>query len=151
MQKYEKMKNLLFSCYQNMEEIRRFDVLADRPVQSFIGSGSLEYNLQFLPKDRRILEGTLQEADRNKLPGDLDENKIGRGMLPAVLRLISAFQTIDSHFRAEGMIRKKSHIHSPRRGLPVYFPAAFPGIKMPETVKISHPKQGFRIKNFSLF
>ncbi len=63
--------SLLFSCYQN-EEIRKFDVLEDRPVQSFIGSRSLEYNLQFLPKDRRIFEGALQEADRNRLLGDLD-------------------------------------------------------------------------------
>ena len=61
----------MFSCYQN-EEIRKFDVLEDRPVQSFIGSRSLEYNLQFLPKDRRIFEGALQEADRNRLLGDLD-------------------------------------------------------------------------------
>ena len=64
--------SLLFSCYQNMEEIRRFDVLADRPVQSFIGSRSLEYNLQFLPKDRKIFEGALQETDRSKLLEDLN-------------------------------------------------------------------------------
>ncbi len=46
-------------------------MLADRPVQSFIGSKSLEYNLRFLSKDRRIFEGALQETDRSKLAEDL--------------------------------------------------------------------------------
>ena len=47
-------------------------MLADRPVQSFIGSKSLEYNLQFLPKGRRMFENALQETDRNKLLDDLN-------------------------------------------------------------------------------
>ena len=64
--------SLLFSCYQSLEEIQKFDVLADRPVQSFIGSRSLEYNLQFLPKDQRLFEGELQETDRIMLLKDLD-------------------------------------------------------------------------------
>ena len=63
--------SLLFSCYFDLAEIQKFDMFADRPVQSFIGSKSLEYNLRFLPRDRKIFDGALQEADREKLPGDL--------------------------------------------------------------------------------
>ena len=64
--------SLLFSCYFDTAEMRRFDVFADRPVQSFIGSKSLEYNLRFLPADQRIFGGTLEESHRDGLLGDLD-------------------------------------------------------------------------------
>ena len=64
--------SLLFSCYNDKGAIQKFDVLEDRPVQSFIGSKSLEYNLRFLPKDRKIIEGVLQETDRDRLLEDLN-------------------------------------------------------------------------------
>ncbi len=64
--------SLLFSCYSDITEIQKFDIFADRPVQSFIGSKSLAYNLRFLPREQKIFDGTLQESDREKLLGDLD-------------------------------------------------------------------------------
>ena len=65
--------SLLFSCYDSQESVRKFDVMEDRPVQSFIGSRSLEYNLQFLPKDQKIFDGALRKTDRERLLGDLGE------------------------------------------------------------------------------
>lgn len=63
--------SLLFSCYGDQGSIRKFDVMEDRPVQSFIGSRSLEYNLCFLPKNRKIFGGFLRETDQERLLGDL--------------------------------------------------------------------------------
>ena len=65
--------SLLFSCYSDITEIQKFDMFADKPVQSFIGSKSLAYNLRFLPREQKIFDGVLQESDREKLLGDLDE------------------------------------------------------------------------------
>ena len=65
--------SLLFSCYSDITEMQKFDMFADRPVQSFIGSKSLAYNLRFLPRAQKIFDGVLQESDRAKLLGNLDE------------------------------------------------------------------------------
>lgn len=65
--------SLLFSCYGDLESIRKFDVLQDRPVQSFIGSRSLEFNLRLLPKDRKIFAGSLHRDDRERICGGLDQ------------------------------------------------------------------------------
>ena len=59
--------SLLFSCYNDRDEIRAFDVMKDRPVNNFIGSRSTEYNLSFnqiveyivqngLLKDKSVLQ-----------------------------------------------------------------------------------------------
>lgn len=64
--------SLLFSCYDE-ESVRKFEIMEDRPVQSFIGSRSLEYNLRFLPKERRIFRGSLEKTDRGRLLNGLDQ------------------------------------------------------------------------------
>lgn len=64
--------SLLFSCYDNQNSIQKFDVMEDRVVQNFIGSKSLEYNLQLLPKDKNIFRRELCEEDKKKLLKDLD-------------------------------------------------------------------------------
>ncbi len=64
--------SLLFSCYNDIELIRKFDVMEDRAVQSFIGSKSLEYNLRFVSKEKKVFNGILKETDKEKLLGDLE-------------------------------------------------------------------------------
>lgn len=64
--------SLLFSCYDNQNSIQKFDVMEDRVVQNFIGSKSLEYNLQLLPKDKNLFKRELCEEDKEKLLKDLD-------------------------------------------------------------------------------
>ena len=64
--------SLLFSCYDDRKSIENFDVLKDRPVNNFIGSKSLEYNLHFIPK-QPIFEGRLKENDRKKILTDFEE------------------------------------------------------------------------------
>jgi len=63
--------SLLFSCYDNEESIRKYDVMEDKAVNNFFGARSLEYNLRFVPKGK-IFEGMLQETDRKKLFEGLD-------------------------------------------------------------------------------
>lgn len=43
--------SLLFSTYNNNEEICAFDVMRDRPVNNFIGTRSTQTNLRFIPND----------------------------------------------------------------------------------------------------
>lgn len=64
--------SLLFSCYDSQNSIQRFDVMEDRVVQNFIGSKSLEYNLQLLPKNKNVFKRELREKDKEKLLKDLD-------------------------------------------------------------------------------
>lgn len=59
--------SLLFSCYNNQESIRKYDVLADKAVNNFVGARSLEYNLQFIPKGKRFFAGVLQEKHKEVL------------------------------------------------------------------------------------
>ena len=63
--------SLLFSCYSDRESIENFDVIKDRPVNNFIGSKSLEYNLRFVDK-KEVFHGNLKEEDREVLLGDLE-------------------------------------------------------------------------------
>lgn len=65
--------SLLFSCYDDQERIRKYDVMEDKAVNNFIGSKSLEYNLRFLPQGRRLFDGTLQEHDRDYILSGLEK------------------------------------------------------------------------------
>ena len=68
--------SLLFSCYDNLESIRKFDIMEDRVVNNFIGSKSLEYNLRFIPKGENFFAGELKAKDKEKILKNLD------GILP---------------------------------------------------------------------
>ena len=69
--------SLLFSCYGNMDSIRKFDVMEDRAVNNYIGSRSLEYNLGLLPKGERLFEGRLKKGDRERILAGLDTVSTG--------------------------------------------------------------------------
>lgn len=56
--------SLLFSCYGNLKSIEKFDVMEERVVNNFIGSRSLEYNLQLIPKGKKLFRGCLKETDK---------------------------------------------------------------------------------------
>lgn len=64
--------SLLFSCYNNQESIKKYDVLEDKAVNNFIGAKSLEYNLSFLPQGQRIFDGVLREQDKNSILSGLE-------------------------------------------------------------------------------
>lgn len=59
--------SLLFSCYDNQESIRKYDVLEDKAVNNFIGAKSVEYNLRFVPKGQSVCGGKLREQDKKYL------------------------------------------------------------------------------------
>ena len=63
--------SLLFNCHSR-EEIAGFDVMEDRPVQSWLGSRSAWENLKLIPEDRLPLLNPLKESDRDVLLADLD-------------------------------------------------------------------------------
>lgn len=58
--------SLLYSCRTD-EEVRAFDVMADKPVQCYIGSSSATTNLSLIPADRRPDLRPLEERDRKVL------------------------------------------------------------------------------------
>lgn len=64
--------SLLFNC-QTADEVTAFDVLADRPVQCFIGSRSVKENLKLIPPDKQPKLNALREKDRLILFEDLEE------------------------------------------------------------------------------
>lgn len=68
--------SLLFSCYDDIEYVRKFDVMQDRPTNNFIGSRSPEYNLSLVPRDELIIPRKLQREDEAVLLDGLD------GILP---------------------------------------------------------------------
>lgn len=55
--------SLLFNC-QNIDEVTAFDVLADRPIQCFIGSRSAKENLKLIPPDKLPELNALRKEDR---------------------------------------------------------------------------------------
>ncbi|MCM1089118.1 MAG: hypothetical protein NC419_13260 [Muribaculaceae bacterium] len=65
--------SLLFSCYNDLESVRKFDILEDRAVNNFIGSKSLEYNLGLIPKGQIIFSGKLKEEDKEILVKELEQ------------------------------------------------------------------------------
>ena len=65
--------SFLFSCYDNLESVRKFDVLEDRAVNNFIGSKSLEYNLGLIPGGRKLFSGALKAEHEEMLLRGLGE------------------------------------------------------------------------------
>ena len=63
--------SLVFSCH-DAESVKRFDVMEDRPVQSFVGSRSARKNLELIPKVFFETIPTLKETDREYLLADLE-------------------------------------------------------------------------------
>lgn len=64
--------SLLCSCY-NAEEIKNFDVIADKPCQNFIGSRSTLENLNLIKYKNKVFSGKLKEEDREKLFMDIQD------------------------------------------------------------------------------
>ena len=62
--------SLLFSCYTD-EAVRKYDVMDDKPVQSYLGSRSAWENLRLIPKDQMPQFLPLKETDRENLLEDL--------------------------------------------------------------------------------
>ena len=54
------------------QEAETFDVLADLPVQCFVGSRSARRNLELIPQEERKVPGILRESDRVVLFEDLE-------------------------------------------------------------------------------
>lgn len=65
--------SLLFSCYGNLDCIRKFDVMEDKPVNNFIGSKSTEYNLSLIPQEKIWFEGFLQKEDKSRILQGLEK------------------------------------------------------------------------------
>lgn len=47
--------------------------MVDRVVNNFIGSRSLEYNLQLISKRKNLFRGRLQSSDKDRLMENLDK------------------------------------------------------------------------------
>ena len=63
----------MFSCYDNLDNVRKFDILEDRAVNNFICSKSLEYNLQLLPKGQKFFAGELKEEHKEILMEGMEQ------------------------------------------------------------------------------
>ncbi len=63
--------SLLFSCHTD-EEAVQFDVMADRPVNTFFGSKSARQYLEMIPADKMPVFNSLKESDRWLLMNGLD-------------------------------------------------------------------------------
>lgn len=63
--------SLLFSCHSD-SEANRFDVMLDRPVNTFFGSKSTWQNQRLIPPDRMPEFHPLKESDREVLMEGLD-------------------------------------------------------------------------------
>ncbi len=64
--------SLYFSC-RSKEDLAKEDPLADKPVQSFVGSVSAYRNLDLIPKDRFPKLDPLKQSDKEILLSGLDE------------------------------------------------------------------------------
>lgn len=65
--------SLLFSTYGEERQIEEFNVLRDFPVNNFIGSRSLEYNLSLIPVKFDLKIAELLERDKEYILNGLDE------------------------------------------------------------------------------
>ena len=63
--------SLVFSCYGDEQRARSFEPLQDVRANNFIGTKSLEHNLQFVPSSVDV--GTLCKGDRQRLLAGLDD------------------------------------------------------------------------------
>ena len=64
--------SLLCRC-ETVEEAEAFDVLQDRPVQSFVGTGSVRENLELIPPERMPAFRPPAEGDRDFLFEGLED------------------------------------------------------------------------------
>lgn len=64
--------SLMFNC-NSEEEIERYDVLEDKPVQSFIGSKSAKDNLEILIKNNLVVSKSLTIEDKKYIFEGLDK------------------------------------------------------------------------------
>ena len=64
--------SFVFRC-ETPEQLANEDVMADKPVQCFVGSRSSWENLKLIPKDKRPRLNALTEADRSVLMNGLDD------------------------------------------------------------------------------
>lgn len=65
--------SLLFSTYGDEKMIQNTDVMADFPVNNYIGAKSLEYNLALIPRNMDMKINMLMENDREYIFSDLDK------------------------------------------------------------------------------
>lgn len=64
--------SLLFSCH-TLEVLNNFNVLADRPIQSFLGGRSVLENLSLIPVDQLPQLVALKDTDKDILLAGLDD------------------------------------------------------------------------------
>ena len=64
--------SLLFSCMDDTS-VAQHDVMADKRVNNYIGSGSTLENLKLIPKDKTPMLNALKETDKAVLMHDLDD------------------------------------------------------------------------------
>lgn len=76
--------SLLFSTYGDEKTLKETDVMRDFPVNNYIGSKSLEYNLSLIPKGYDLQIWKLKIEDRDYIFSGIDHvllevhrNKIG--------------------------------------------------------------------------
>ena len=63
--------SLLFSC-RNEEEIERYDVMEDKPVQSYLGGNSSKENLGLIPKENHFMNRKLTIQDKSYILSGLN-------------------------------------------------------------------------------
>ena len=63
--------SFVFSCYGDEQRVQEFDPLQDVRANNFIGTRSLEENLQFVPGSLEI--ASLEEGHRDKLFAGLED------------------------------------------------------------------------------
>jgi hypothetical protein len=63
--------SLIFNC-KDKEAVQAFDIMADKPVQCFVGSKCAEDNLKLIPKDSLPRLNPLRESNREMLFIDLE-------------------------------------------------------------------------------
>ena len=64
--------SLLFNC-NSETAVKKFDVMADRPVQCFVGSSSAQQNLTLIPREKLPCLQPLNESHKKDILTGLDE------------------------------------------------------------------------------
>lgn len=64
--------SLIFSCKNDLNAVKRFDVMKDLPVQCFVGTSSAYDNLKLIPKEELPVLPELKKSDRALLLDGLD-------------------------------------------------------------------------------
>lgn len=77
----------LFCRCHDESALEKEDVMADKPVQCFVGSRSAWNNLRLIPKNRHPMISSLKESDRNVLFTGLDD-VIGKKWMDRIWEMI---------------------------------------------------------------